>query len=103
MHFKLTMILLATALAFTFLVAQSKAGAGWELNAADQVERVANHRLPTFTIVAACRSIARKQFTCTFFGNDGGKGCYADGRANVRRIDRWTYRTTFVSFNRRCF
>jgi hypothetical protein len=75
------------------------AGIGWELDAADQVERTLEHRDHKFTYVASCRSTSRTTFTCQWNGFTRG-GDFANGRASVRKINRYTYRAHITSFHR---
>jgi hypothetical protein len=91
----------ATLVALTAVAAPAQAGIGWELDAADQVERVLDHRNGSFTYVANCRSTSSRTFTCSWSGfKDNG---VADGRATVRKINRYTYRARITSFRATSF
>ena len=95
------LIVAALVLAGLIAPAGAQAGIGWELKAADQVERVANHRAPGYSFVASCRSIARTKFTCDYMGYRGS--CNISGRATVTKLSRYTYRARLSSWNRDCF
>ena len=73
------------------------AGIGWELNASDEVERVANRRYRSYNWLASCRSVSRTQFSCDVSGYKGMN--FASGRATVRRLNRYQYKVTSFNVN----
>lgn len=89
----------ATLVALTGVAAPAQAGIGWELNAADQVERVLEHRDHRYTYVASCRSTSARTFTCSWSGFTRG-GDMASGRATARKINRYRYTAHITSFHR---
>jgi hypothetical protein len=89
----------ATLVALTGIAAPAQAGIGWELDAADQVESVLEHRDHRFTYVASCRSTSRTTFTCQWSGFTRG-GDLASGRATARRVNRYRYSARITSFHR---
>lgn len=92
----------ATLVALAGITAPAaQAGIGWELDAADQVERVLEHRDHRYTYVASCRSTSRTTFTCSWSGFKS-RGV-ANGRATVRKVNRYTYRARITSFRATSF
>lgn len=77
----------------------AQAGIGWELDAADQVERTLEHRDHKYTYVASCRSTSARTFTCSWTGFTG-RGDFANGRATARKINRYRYTARISSFHR---
>lgn len=93
--------LIITAALALGLVAPTVASAGFmeELNAADQVQRVASHRYHIDPL-ANCRTIARNRFTCTITDVKGN--CFYNGRANVRKVSTYTYKVTTMRISKDC-
>ena len=85
----------ATAAAGTERPVASAAGVFKELKASDQVERVLNRRYPRLNWIANCRQISRHGFTCSFSGFRGTT--FANGRARVREVTRYTYRARITA------
>jgi hypothetical protein len=77
----------------------ASAGFMSELDASDQVERVAGHRYH-FDAISNCRTIGHNSFTCTVSGMKGD--CYYRGRANVRKVSSYTYRVTTMRVSKDC-
>jgi hypothetical protein len=94
-------LIITAVLALGALTAPTVASAGFmdELNAADQVNRVAGHRYHIDPIVT-CRSIAKTQFTCKVTDYKGS--CLYTGRANVRKVNRYTFRVTTMHVSKEC-
>jgi hypothetical protein len=84
------------------LIVPAAASAGFmqEYDAADQVERVAGHRYHIDPLVS-CRTIGRNVFTCDITDFKGD--CSYSGRANVRKVSRYTYKVTTMRVSKDCF
>jgi hypothetical protein len=70
-----------------------------ELDAADQVNRVAAHRFHIDPL-ATCRTIGSGRFTCKI--TDYKSSCLYSGRANVLKISRYTFRVTTMRVSKDC-
>lgn len=92
---------IAAATAASLIVpAAASAGFMQELDAGDQVERVAAHRYHV-DLTASCRTIGRNVFTCKVFGLEND--CAYDGRANVRKSGSYAYKVTTMRVSKDCF
>lgn len=93
--------LIIAAIAASSFVVPAVASAGFmdQLNASDQVQRVAKHRYH-FSAISSCRQIGKRSFTCTIGGVKGN--CFYNGRANVRKLSSYTYKVTTMSVSKDC-
>jgi|tagenome__1003787_1003787.scaffolds.fasta_scaffold20664565_2 hypothetical protein len=94
------LIITAALAASAFVPAVAQAGIMDQLDAADQVERVAHHRYH-FQAISSCRQIGSRTFTCTVGGTKGD--CLYNGRANVRKLNSYTFKVTTMSVSKDCF
>jgi hypothetical protein len=95
------LIITAALAASAFVPAVAQAGIMDQLDAGDQVARVAHHRYH-FDAFASCRQIGSRSFTCTI-GGTKGDSCFYKGRANVRKVNGYTYKVTTMNVSKDCF
>jgi hypothetical protein len=94
--------LLIAALGLAVMAPGAWAGIGWELKAADEVQRVMTQRHPSYDFVANCRSLSATRFTCEYVGSNTDSSCYIQGRATVQKLNRYRYRARILSSNKSC-
>jgi hypothetical protein len=90
---------LVAALALA-IPASASAGIMDKYDAADQVERVAGHRYHIDPLVT-CRQIGSRSFTCSITDFDKND-CMWSGRANVRKVNQYTFKVTSMRASKDC-
>lgn len=74
-----------------------------EINAADEVERILDHRHPGYDALASCRQVSRRRFTCKYSGFNDRGDCSETGRAAVLKVTGRHYRARILSRHVSCF